>query len=144
MLKKLDPTSLVQFEQAGTQSHTDVYCPMYMRMDKVKNYVTSNDVYRPLILCEYVHAMGNSLGNFQDYWDLFEQYPLLQGGFIWDWVDQSVVNYRDGARFLDYGGAFGYQDQRNDHAFCMNGLINGDREYNPHAYEAKKGFKVLE
>ncbi|MFI3288270.1 MAG: glycoside hydrolase family 2 TIM barrel-domain containing protein [Rikenellaceae bacterium] len=143
MLKEMDPSRLVQFEQAATQPHTDVYAPMYMRMDKVKNYAISNDSYRPLILCEYVHAMGNSLGNFQDYWDLFETYPLLQGGFIWDWVDQAVVDYRDGERFLDYGGAYGYQNERNDGAFCLNGVINADRELNPHAYEAKKVLQAL-
>lgn len=137
-LKETDPTRLVQFEQAGTQAHTDIYCPMYMRMDKIRNYALSNDVYRPLILCEYAHAMGNSLGNFQDYWDLFEAYPVLQGGFIWDWVDQGMEDFRDGVRFLDYGGAFGLQNERNDKAFCLNGLINADRGLNPHAYEAKK------
>lgn len=143
MLKEIDGSRLVQFEQAATQPHTDVYAPMYMRMDKVKNYAISNDSYRPLILCEYVHAMGNSLGNFQDYWDLFETYPLLQGGFIWDWVDQGVEVFRDGERFLDYGGAFGYENERNDGAFCLNGVINADREYNPHAYEAKKVLQAL-
>lgn len=109
-----------------------------MRMDKIRNYALSNDVYRPLILCEYAHAMGNSLGNFQDYWDLFEAYPVLQGGFIWDWVDQGMEDFRDGVRFLDYGGAFGLQNERNDKAFCLNGLINADRGLNPHAYEAKR------
>lgn len=138
MLKIKDPTRLVQFEQAGTQSHTDIFCPMYMRMDKVRNYALANDTYRPLILCEYAHAMGNSLGNFQDYWDLFEAYPNLQGGFIWDWVDQGLEDYRDGVRFFDYGGAYGMQDFRNDKAFCLNGLMNPDRIPNPHAYEAKK------
>lgn len=138
MLKEKDSTRLVQFEQAGTQSHTDIFCPMYMRMDKVRNYALSNDTYRPLILCEYAHAMGNSLGNFQDYWDLFESYPNLQGGFIWDWVDQGMEDFRNGVRFLDYGGAFGMQDFRNDKAFCLNGLMNADRIPNPHAYEARK------
>lgn len=137
-LKAFDTTRPVQFEQAGTQAHTDIFCPMYMRMDKVRNYALSADTYRPLILCEYAHAMGNSLGNFQDYWDLFETYPCLQGGFIWDWVDQAMEDYRDGVRFLDYGGAFGLQNIKNSGAFCMNGLINADRGYNPHAYEAKK------
>lgn len=138
MLKEKDPTRLVQFEQAGTQSHTDIFCPMYMRMDKIRNYALSSDTYRPLILCEYAHAMGNSLGNLQDYWDLFEAYPNLQGGFIWDWVDQGVEDYRDGKRFLDYGGAYGLQNFRNDKAFCLNGLMSADRIPNPHAYEAKK------
>ncbi len=137
-LKRRDASRPVQFEQAGTQAHTDIFCPMYMRMDKIRNYALSADAYRPLILCEYAHAMGNSLGNFQDYWDLFEQYPLLQGGFIWDWVDQGMEAYRDGVRFLDYGGAFGYLDEQNDGAFCLNGLVNADRIPNPHAYEARK------
>ena len=71
MLKSLDDTRLVQFEQAGTRNHTDIYCPMYMRPDVMKNYALSPNSYRPLIQCEYAHAMGNSVGNFQDYWDLF-------------------------------------------------------------------------
>ncbi len=137
-LKQRDPSRPVQFEQAGTRAHTDIFCPMYMRMDKIRNYALSADTYRPLILCEYAHAMGNSLGNFQDYWDLFEQYPTLQGGFIWDWVDQGLESFRDGIRFLDYGGAFGMQEQQNDGAFCLNGLMNADRTPNPHAYEARK------
>ncbi len=138
MLKEKDSTRLVQFEQAGTQSHTDIFCPMYMRMDKIRNYALSKDAYRPLILCEYAHAMGNSLGNLQDYWNLFESYSVLQGGFIWDWVDQALEDYRNGERFLDYGGAFNMQNVRNDKMFCLNGLINADRIPNPHAYEAKK------
>ncbi len=113
-LKEIDPARLVVFEQAGTQSHTDIVGPMYMTMDKIENYANSNDTYRPLILCEYAHAMGNSLGDFTDYWDLFDSYPNLQGGFIWDWVDQGLEDYRDGVRFFDYGGAFGLQGEHND------------------------------
>ena len=141
MLKSLDDTRLVQFEQAGTRNHTDIYCPMYMRPDVMKNYALSPNSYRPLIQCEYAHAMGNSVGNFQDYWDLIETYPLLQGGFIWDWVDQGIADYRDGQRFIEYGGGFGMENFRNDGAFCLNGVINADREFNPHAYEVKKVYQ---
>ncbi|MFI3305092.1 MAG: glycoside hydrolase family 2 TIM barrel-domain containing protein [Rikenellaceae bacterium] len=139
-LKATDPSRLVIFEQAGTQSHTDVVGPMYMTMDKIRNYSLSNDTYRPLILCEYCHAMGNSLGNFQDYWDLIDNSDNLQGGFIWDWVDQGLEDIRDGVRYFDYGGAFGLQGEHNDGAFCLNGIVNPDRVPNPHAYEMRKVY----
>ncbi len=138
MLHKFDPTRYVQFEQAGTLPHTDVYCPMYMKMENMKNYALSKNATKPLIQCEYSHSMGNSLGNFQDYWDLIESYPLLQGGFVWDFIDQGIENTRNGQRFFDYGGGFGLEHIRNDANFCANGLFNSGRNPNPHAYEAKK------
>ncbi len=141
MLRELDPTRLVQFEQAGTRPHTDIYCPMYMRMDLMRNYAVSPSSDRPLIQCEYAHAMGNSMGNFQDYWDLIEKYPLLQGGFIWDWVDQGLTDYRNGKRFFEYGGGFGMENFRNDGAFCLNGVVDPDRNFNPHAYEVRKVYQ---
>ncbi|MGL5893655.1 MAG: glycoside hydrolase family 2 TIM barrel-domain containing protein, partial [Bacteroidales bacterium] len=141
MIHKLDSTRLVVFEQAGAKSHTDVYSPMYMNMEKMKNYALSSDAYRPLIQCEYSHAMGNSLGNFQDYWNLIESYPLLQGGFVWDWVDQALEEYRDSVRFFDYGGGFGMSHFRNDANFCVNGIVNPDRVLNPHAYELRKVYQ---
>lgn len=143
MLHKLDPTRFVQFEQAGNLPHTDIYCPMYMKIDLMKNYALSANVTKPLILCEYAHSMGNSLGNFQDYWDLIETYPVLQGGFIWDFVDQGMENFRGGQRFFDYGGGFGQENFRNDANFCVNGLFNPDREPNPHAYEARKVYQNI-
>ncbi|MFI3280889.1 MAG: glycoside hydrolase family 2 TIM barrel-domain containing protein [Rikenellaceae bacterium] len=139
-LKEVDPSRLVIFEQAGTQGHTDVVGPMYMTMDKIRSYSKSPDTYRPLILCEYCHAMGNSLGNFADYWELFDNMPNLQGGFIWDWVDQGVEDFRDGERYFDYGGAYGLQGEHNDGAFCLNGIVNPDRKPNPHAYEMRKVY----
>ena len=141
MLRKLDPTRLVQFEQAGTRAHTDVYCPMYMRMELMRNYALSSNSYRPLIQCEYAHAMGNSMGNFQEYWDLIESYPLLQGGFIWDWVDQGLRTERNGKKFFEYGGGFGMENFRNDGAFCLNGVVDPDRNFNPHAYEVRKVYQ---
>ncbi len=139
MMKELDPTRLVSFEQANTETHTDIVAPMYMTIDKIKNYVNAPDTYRPLILCEYSHAMGNSMGNFADYWDLFYKHDMLQGGFIWDWVDQGLETSRDGKRFFDYGGGFGQEHIYNDGPFCLNGIVNPDREPNPHAMEV---FKV--
>lgn len=143
MLKKMDKSRLVQFEQAGTLPHTDIYCPMYMKMENMENYARSADAYRPLIQCEYAHAMGNSLGNFQDYWDLIESYPLLQGGFIWDFVDQGMEAFKDGKRYFEYGGGFGQGHIRNDASFCVNGLFNPDRLPNPHAHEAKKVLQSI-
>lgn len=140
MLKEMDPSRLVIFEQAGMQSHTDIVGPMYATIDKIKNYALAPDTYRPLILCEYSHAMGNSMGNFADYWEFFDSYPNLQGGFVWDWVDQGIEFERDGERYFDYGGAFGLEHTRNDGAFCLNGVVNPDRVPNPHAYELKKVY----
>ncbi len=143
MLRELDPTRFVQFEQAGALPHTDIYCPMYMKAENMKNYALAGNTSKPLILCEYAHAMGNSLGNFQDYWDLIESYPVLQGGFIWDFVDQGIENTRNGQRFFEYGGGFGLEHIRNDAAFCNNGLFNPDRTPNPHAYEARKVYQNI-
>ena len=84
-----DPGRPVHYERAGRRPHTDIYCPMYAGIDHLVRYAKGDDP-RPLILCEYAHAMGNSEGNLQDYWDVIEQYPKLQGGFIWDWVDQGL------------------------------------------------------
>ncbi|MCS3282890.1 hypothetical protein NXV73_10400 [Bacteroides salyersiae] len=109
MLKALDKSRLVQFEQAGTLPHTDIYCPMYMKGEMMKNYALSPDARIPLIQCEYAHAMGNSLGNFRDYWDLIETYPVLQGGFIWDFVDQGMDAYHNGVHYYEYGGGFGQE-----------------------------------
>lgn len=138
LLKSLDRSRLVQFEQAGMLPHTDIYCPMYMKGEIMKNYALSYDATKPLILCEYAHSMGNSLGNFQDYWDLIETYPVLQGGFIWDFVDQGMDAYKNGLHYYEYGGGFGQEKIRNDASFCINGLFTPDRKPNPHAYEAKK------
>ena len=126
----------VQFEQAHLKSHTDIYAPMYEFIYEMENYVKHNYHNRPLIQCEYAHAMGNSIGNLQDYWDLIEKYPKLQGGFIWDWVDQGLEKFtKDGQRYFGYGGDFEPDSIRNDNNFCINGIVNPDRVLNPHAHE---------
>ena len=144
-LKRTDPTRPVQYEQAyeGRDTNSDIVCPMYARIPRMKEY-GSKPQTRPFIQCEYAHAMGNSVGNLQDYWDVIEASPYLQGGCIWDWVDQAVwkeapANERGIQRFLAYGGDFG--DKPNDGNFCCNGVIRADRTLNPHAWEVKKVYQ---
>jgi beta-galactosidase len=88
--KQRDPSRPVQYERADLDRNTDIYCPMYATIEHMVDYAKKNPT-RPLIQCEYAHAMGNSVGNLQDYWDAIEAYPALQGGFIWDWVDQGLL-----------------------------------------------------
>ncbi|HFT4858018.1 TPA: glycoside hydrolase family 2 TIM barrel-domain containing protein, partial [Klebsiella pneumoniae] len=102
----------------------------------IKKWISLPGEQRPLILCEYAHAMGNSLGNFADYWQAFREYPRLQGGFIWDWADQAIrKTFADGSVGWAYGGDFG--DKPNDRQFCMNGLVFPDRTPHPSLVEAK-------
>lgn len=134
----------VMFEQAGEKSHTDIVAPMYDDLWELENYALQPQTYRPLILCEYAHAMGNSMGNLADTWKTIEKYDVLQGGFIWDWVDQGLINTNDdGLEYFAYGGDFGQQDARHDGAFCINGVISPDRRFNPHAFEVKKVYQHI-
>ncbi|NCC10136.1 MAG: DUF4981 domain-containing protein [Bacteroidia bacterium] len=133
-IKKEDPTRAVQYEQAGNSEFTDIYCPMYMDYNGCKRYC-ENEPKKPLIQCEYAHAMGNSQGGFKEYWELIRQYPHYQGGFIWDFVDQSNHwTTKAGVPIYGYGGDFNKYDA-SDNNFCDNGLISPDRVPNPHAYE---------
>lgn len=132
----------VQYEQASLRRHTDIYCPMYATRWELENYATQSGIYRPAILCEYAHAMGNSVGNLADYWKIIEKYPALQGGFIWDWVDQGIsAKNDDGIDYYAYGGDLEPEGSRNDNNFCMNGLIAPNRTPNPHIYEVKKVYQ---
>lgn len=98
----------------------------------------------PLIQCEYAHAMGNSLGNFQDYWDAIEKYKYLQGGFIWDWVDQGIAAYNEkGQKYWAFGGDLGAENHANDRNFCMNGLVSPDRTPHPALAEVKKVHQFI-
>ena len=133
-IKNEDKTRPVQYEQAGRNDFTDIYCPMYLGYDATEKYAQS-DATKPLIQCEYAHAMGNSEGGFKEYWDLFRKYPKAQGGFIWDFVDQSLHwKNKDGMLIYGYGGDFNRYDP-SDQNFCDNGLISPDRIPNPHAHE---------
>lgn len=134
-IKSEDTSRPVQYEQAHGNEFTDVYCPMYADYRHMEEYAKRNDLTKPLIQCEYAHAMGNSQGGFKEYWDLIRKYPHLQGGFIWDFVDQSVRwKGKDGVSIYAYGGDFNRYDA-SDNNFCDNGLISPDRVPNPHMYE---------
>ena len=132
-IKNEDKTRPVQFEQAGTNDYTDIYCPMYLNYEKSEKYCQGN-IDKPLIQCEYAHAMGNSQGGFKEYWDLIRKYPKYQGGFIWDFVDQSLRWEKNGISFYAYGGDWNRYDG-SDNNFMNNGLISPDRKPNPHMYE---------
>jgi beta-galactosidase len=142
-LKKHDPTRPVQYERAEMEWNTDIYCPMYPRPEQIEKYAQSL-ANRPLIMCEYAHAMGNSVGNFREYWDIIEKYPNLQGGFIWDWVDQGIALERNGKKVWGYGGDWGSADINSDKNFMCNGLVAPDRSLHPHAEEVKKVYQAIQ
>jgi len=139
-LKEQDPNRIVQYEPAGKEDYTDVYCPMYPKPEYLVQHGTSNSD-KPSIMIEYAHAMGNSVGNLQDYWDIIEKYPNLQGGFIWDWVDQSL-EYKDknGNPYLAYGHDY-HPDLPTDGNFLNNGLVDPYRNPHPHLSEVKKVYE---
>lgn len=134
-VKKEDPSRAVQYEQAGIHKMTDIFCPMYYGYEGMEKYAKEKPTAKPLIQCEYAHAMGNSMGGFKEYWDLIRKYPNLQGGFIWDFVDQAVrTKGKDGVEIYAYGGDFNRYDP-SDGNFCVNGIVSPDRVPNPHADE---------
>jgi len=142
-IKGYDSTRLVQYERAEEEFNTDIVCPMYARMEQMEKYA-KKETNRPMIQCEYSHAMGNSLGNFQDYWDLIYKYPNLQGGFIWDWVDQGLVKKtNEGKEYWAYGGDFGPTNVPSDENFCLNGVVNADRTPHPALFEMKKVYQPV-
>lgn len=142
-LKSRDNSRLVQFEQAGEDWNTDIVAPMYPRIDRMKEYATS-DKKRPYIMCEYAHAMGNSSGNFQEYFDIINSSPHMQGGFIWDWVDQGIkTKDENGTVFYAYGGDLGGKGLQNDENFCANGLISANRMPHPGLAEVKKVYQDI-
>jgi beta-galactosidase len=122
---------------------TDVICPMYPPLAELVKWAESGHGDRPLIMCEYAHAMGNSSGNLAEYWDAIESHHGLQGGFIWDWVDQGLEKVDErGHKYWAYGGDFG--DQPNDANFCINGMVWPDRSPHPAMFEIKKLQQPLE
>lgn len=142
-VKKEDTSRPVQYEQAHGNQYTDINCPMYANYDYMEKYAKRTDTTKPLIQCEYAHAMGNSEGGFKEYWDLIRKYPSLQGGFIWDFVDQSPRwKGKNGAQIYAYGGDFNKYDG-SDLNFCDNGLIGPDRIPNPHAYEVRYFYQDI-
>lgn len=141
--KAFDPTRPTQYEGSRKQGVSDIYCPMYGRIWLLREHVNQRQP-RPLILCEYAHAMGNSVGNLQDYWDLIYKYDQLQGGFIWDWVDQTFeIKDTKGNKIWAYGGDMGFAGIPNDSNFCANGLVAADRSLHPHIWDVKKVYQYI-
>ncbi len=141
-VKAYDKTRPVQYERAGIEGKTDIFCPMYADYDWCEKYskgeVTGGKVEKPLIQCEYAHAMGNSMGGFKEYWDIIRKYPSYQGGYIWDFVDQGMRDKSPvtGKEIFTYGGDYG-RYPASDYNFNCNGIIAPDRRLNPHAYEVR-------
>lgn len=154
-LKERDSSRPIQYERAsiggweGTALKfdwdSDIINPQYSSPTSMEEYIKANpNPKRPYILSEYAHAMGNSMGNFKDYWDLFRANKNFQGGFIWDMIDQSVYKKRDdGTQFFAYGGDFGPKDVPSDNNFLNNGIFNPERKPNPHAFEVKNTLQNI-
>jgi len=141
-VKNRDNTRPVQYEQAHEERNTDIICPMYPDFEHMRKFA-SRKLDRPYIMCEYAHAMGNSMGNFQEYWDIIRSSKHFQGGYIWDWVDQGLLQKdENGREYWAYGGDFGVGfEYHNDANFCANGLVAPDRTPHPHLYEVKKVYQ---
>ena len=146
MIKSMDSSRAVQYEQARVKDHTDIFCPMYYNFQQSEKYVSGNPK-KPLIQCEYAHAMGNSLGGLKEYWDMIRKYPAYQGGFIWDFVDQAQWWPADAEKtgsdhVFIFGGEFNDVDP-SDNSFCCNGIIATDRSLHPHAYEVAYQYRSI-
>jgi beta-galactosidase len=148
-IKARDLTRPVQYERAekstnATERHTDIWADMYATIEYIEAYAKDPKNDRPMIMCEYAHAMGNSTGNLQDYWDVIEKYPKLQGGFIWDWVDQGFLKTdENGEKYWTYGGDYGDEGMPSDGNFCINGLVWPDRTPHPGLYEVNKVYQYI-
>ncbi len=141
-----DPTRPIHYEGAVGQPkdpyYVDMISRMYARIPQIIRFATDPVDDRPMVLCEYAHAMGNSVGNLKEYWDAIRTHRRLIGGFIWDWADQGLRKVaEDGTAFWAYGGDYG--DQPNDGNFCCNGLVMPNRKPNPSLYEVKKVYQRL-
>lgn len=141
-LKGYDPTRPVQYERSTTEWNTDIIVPQYPHPGYLE-YYAKNDPKRPYIMSEYAHAMGNSLGNFAEYWKAIEKYQSLQGGYIWDWVDQGIYKEVNGKKIFGYGGDWGPEGTPSHNNFLINGVVMPDRTWNPHAYEVRKVYQEI-
>lgn len=142
-IKDNDTSRAVIYERALGRDNTDIFCPMYYDYASTEAYGKDTTKTKPLIQCEYAHAMGNSMGGFKEYWDIFRKYPNLQGGFIWDFADQSIRwKTPEGKTFYAYGGDFNPYDA-SDRNFCDNGLVSPDRRPNPHMYEVGRIYQNI-
>ncbi|MBA0748333.1 hypothetical protein Gogos_005172, partial [Gossypium gossypioides] len=138
-----DPSRVVHYEGGGSRTpSTDIVCPMYMRVWDIVKVAKDPNESRPLILCEYSHAMGNSCGNIHEYWEAIDNIFGLQGGFIWEWVDQALLKDNgNGSKYWAYGGDFG--DSPNDLNFCLNGITWPDRTPHPTLHEVKYVYQPI-
>ena len=141
-LKAFDSSRPIQYEPAGEERYTDIVCPMYA-WDYCFAY-NKEKKPRPMILCEYAHAMGNSVGGFDEYWKLFKESYQVQGGFIWDWVDQGLAAEKNGKKYWCWGGDFGPEGTPSDDNFCMNGIINPDRTPHPALTHVKYNYQNID
>jgi beta-galactosidase len=143
-IKQRDMSRPVLFEQALESWNTDIVSPMYPKIGYMKKYAADSTKKRPFIMCEYAHAMGNSSGNFQEYFDIFNASPHMQGGFIWDWADQGIkTKDENGKTYWAYGGDFGAGHLQNDENFCANGIVAADRSPHPGIFEVKKVYQNI-
>lgn len=145
-MKSIERTRPIQYERAEQNYNTDIYCRMYRSVDELLAYArqTEPKVYRPFIMTEYLHAMGNSCGGLREYMEVFEIEPIVQGGCIWDWVDQSFREIdADGRWYWTYGGDYGPKNIPSFGNFCCNGLVNAVREPHPHLLEVKKAYQYI-
>ena len=142
-LAQHDQSRPIQYEQAKPSEDTDIFCPMYPTPNVIEEYAKS-DPSKPLIMCEYAHAMGNSLGNFLDYWNLIRKYDSLQGGFIWDWLDQGLLAEKNGKDYWKFGGDYGPEDVPSDGNFCINGILFPDRKPHPMYHEVQKVYQNIQ
>lgn len=144
LVHQMDSSRPVQYERAELDAATDIVCPMYPSIEYLKKYAQKNP-YRPLIMCEYAHSMGNSTGNLKDYWDVIYAEPSLQGGFIWDWVDQGLLQTdSSGTTYYVFGGDFGGDTIPSDNNFCINGLVFPNRGIHPALWEVKKVYQNID
>ena len=137
-VKEFDPSRPIHWERGRWNSDSDFYCPMYLGLKESEEYCKRTDekAKKPFFQCEYAHAMGNSQGNFKEYWDIIRKYPKYQGGFIWDFVDQALRKKdANGVEIFAYAGDYNDWDSNDDKNFNNNGFISPDRKLNPHAYE---------
>ncbi len=142
--KQRDPGRPVQYEQAHQKDrNTDIICPMYPGFDHMQRDA-AKDLGKPYIMCEYAHAMGNSMGNMQEYWDLMRSSKNMQGGFIWEWYNHGYPATDEQGRFYwAYGGDLGTYNMPNDGNFCMDGVITPDQQYMPHTHIVKKVYQNI-
>ncbi len=142
-IRARDPSRPILYEPSGERDNIDIVAPMYVRPYWLERYARSG-ADKPFLLVEYAHAMGNSVGNLADYWQVIDAHPQLQGGFIWDWVDQAMrATDERGRRYWAYGGDYGPAGVPTDGNFLVNGLVSADRQLHPHAWEVKKVYQPV-